>query len=68
MHLKIYDTQNHCFMCLRSTFQYLRSNGENVTVEEKGGRSWALRLALSWEVLWTSCASQIEDSNNKVGK
>ena len=59
-------------MCLRSTFQYLRSNGENVTVEAdlekgKGVRSYALRLALSWNVLWTSCASQIEDSNNKVG-
>ena len=61
-------------MCLRSTFQYLRSNGENVTVEAdlgekgKGVRSWALRLALSWEVWWTTCESQIKDSNNKVGK
>lgn len=51
------------------SWQIKRSNGANVTVEADlghGVRSYALRLSLSWYVWFTTCASQIEDSNNKM--
>jgi len=51
------------------SWQIKRSNGANVTVEADFGdgvRSYALRLSLSWDVWFTTCASQIEHSNNKM--